>query len=75
LSDPCVESHIRHGYQKRCPDLFWDAGTACYRCRLAEDPVHGERFRLLLGVGHGCCAPLVGWRNDIRRRDQSDAAD
>ncbi|MHC1789679.1 MAG: hypothetical protein AB9867_09225 [Solidesulfovibrio sp.] len=44
----------------------------CYRCRLAEDPEHGERFRFLLGVGHGCCAPRNAWRDDVRRRDAAD---
>jgi hypothetical protein len=67
-----VESHIRYGYQKRCPDLYWDAGTGCYRCRLAEDPEQGEHFRYLLGVGHGCCAPLNAWRTAVRQRDEPD---
>jgi len=70
-----VESHIRHGYQKRCPDLYWDAAAVCYRCRLAEDPVHGEHFRYLLGVGHGCCAPLIDWRDDVRQRDGPQDSD
>jgi hypothetical protein len=64
-----VESHILYGYLPRCPDLYWDKASHCYRCRLAEDPQHGERFRFLLGVGHGCCAPLNPWREAIRCRD------
>jgi len=65
-----VESHILYGYQKRCPDLYWHAEAGQYRCRLAEDPVAGERMRYLLGVGHGCCAPLSGWREDVHNRDR-----
>ncbi len=69
LSDPCVESHILYGYQKRCPDLYWDDAAGRYQCRLAEDPVRGERFRFLLGVGEGCCARFNAWREDVRNRD------
>jgi hypothetical protein len=60
-----------YGYQKRCPDLYWDAASGCYRCRLAEDPVKGERYRFLLGVGQGCCAPLCTWREDVREREET----
>ncbi|HCR14399.1 MAG TPA: hypothetical protein PKD41_03570 [Solidesulfovibrio sp.] len=70
LSDPCVESHILYGYQKRCPDIYWDEPSGRYRCRLAEDPIKGERMRFLLGIGHGCCAPLNGWRDDVRDREK-----
>ncbi len=64
-----MESHILYGYQKRCPDLYWDEAAGRYRCRLAEDPARGEGMRALLGIGHGCCAPLNGWRGDVQRRD------
>lgn len=70
LQDPCVESHIRYGYLPRCPDLYWHEASGCYRCRMAEDPVIGERIRRLLGVGDGCCAPLNSWRADVRDREK-----
>ncbi|MHC1711101.1 MAG: hypothetical protein AB9872_02990 [Solidesulfovibrio sp.] len=69
LSDPCTESHILYGYQKRCPDLYWDGEAERYQCRLAGDPINGERFRFLLGVGEGCCAPRNTWRNHVTNRD------
>lgn len=69
-----MESHILYGYRKRCPDLYWDAVGGIYRCRLAEDPERGERFRFLLGVGEGCCAPLNTWRNDVKNRDEDSTS-
>lgn len=71
ISDQCRESHILHGYRKRCPELYWEASEARYKCRLAEDPEHGERYRFLLGVGQGCCARFNAWRGDVKNRDES----
>jgi len=65
LDAQCAESHILHGYLERCPELTWDEGLGLYRCRLAGI----ERFRKLLAMGEGCCAPLNPWRGDVRRRD------
>lgn len=64
LTDQCVESHILHGYKERCPEVYWDAQLRCHRCRLSSQ----ERFRKLLAIGEGCCAPLNAWRNDVRDR-------
>ncbi len=65
LTDQCQESHILHGYRERCPEVYWDDGAGRYLCRLAGQ----TRFRELLGMGQGCCAPLNGWRADVRNRD------
>nr|WP_243359512.1 hypothetical protein [Fundidesulfovibrio terrae] len=64
LTDQCRESHILHGYRERCPEVYWDAELSIYRCRLS---VHA-RFRQALAMGEGCCAPLNGWREDVRNR-------
>lgn len=65
LTDQCRESHILYGYLPRCPDLYWDEGLAIYRCRLSSQP----RFRELLAMGEGCCAPLTSWRLDVKKRE------
>ncbi|MDQ7833108.1 MAG: hypothetical protein RDU30_15370 [Desulfovibrionaceae bacterium] len=72
LNDQCRESHILHGYQKRCPELYWDDAALRYACRLAADPVRGEEFRFLLAIGEGCCARFNTWREDVRNRDRID---
>ena len=64
LTDQCVESHIKHGYRERCPEVFWDNDLRCYRCRLSAD----DSLRRLLGIGEGCCAPLNPWRDDVKDR-------
>ncbi|HDQ41223.1 MAG TPA: hypothetical protein ENN39_09385 [Desulfonatronum sp.] len=66
-----MESHRLHGYQPRCPELFWDNGQGRYLCRLAKDPVHGETFRRALLIGKGCCAPLNPWREEARNRENT----
>lgn len=60
-----MESHILHGYLKRCPEIAWDESLKLYRCGLSGQ----ESFRRLLGLGEGCCAPLNPWRTDVRNRD------
>jgi hypothetical protein len=48
--------------------LYWGEAEARYKCRLAEDPEQGERYRFLLGVGEGCCARFNAWRGDVKYR-------
>ena len=69
LTDQCRESHILYGYQERCPDLVWDENALRYLCRRAADPA----FRYRLGIGEGCCAPLLPWRKDVRNRDREES--
>jgi len=65
LTDQCAESHIRHGYRERCPDVHWDENLGLYRCDRSDEP----GFRELLAMGEGCCAPLNSWRDDVKNRD------
>jgi len=65
LDAQCRESHILHGYRERCPELGWDDALLLYRCALSGQP----RYRALLAMGEGCCAPLNPWRDAVRRRD------
>ena len=64
-----MESHRKHGYQPRCPEIVWDADSSRYNCRLMQDPVHGASSRKALLQGKGCCAPLNPWREHVRNRD------
>lgn len=38
LTDPCMESHRKYGYMRRCPDLFWDEEKQRYMCGMMLDP-------------------------------------
>ena len=69
LTDPCSESHRRHGYTRRCPDLLWDEKQGRYLCGLMLDPDQGEEVRRSQHAGQGCYAPLNSWRKNVRNRD------
>ncbi len=64
-----MESHRKHGYLPRCPEIIWDVVNVRYTCRLMQDPVSGAASRKALLQGKGCCAPLNTWREDVRNRD------
>ena len=66
LHDQCPESHILHGYLARCPEIGWDELLGLYRCRLADR----KKYRELLHMGLGCCAPLNPWRGKVREREE-----
>jgi hypothetical protein len=70
LDNPCEVSHQLYGYQRRCPDLAWDAALARYVCRLLDHPDRAVEFATALNLGQGCCAPLNSWRQDVRDRDR-----
>ncbi|WP_366141540.1 hypothetical protein [Pseudodesulfovibrio sp.] len=70
LTDPCQESHRRHGYVRRCPDLKWDEAKGRYLCGLMLDPDQGAEVRRSQHAGQGCYAPLNAWRKDVRNRDK-----
>jgi hypothetical protein len=65
-----MESHRRYGYMPRCPDLRWDDAQGRYLCGLMLDPETASLFRRTQHEGQGCCAPLNGWRDDVRNRDE-----
>ncbi|SDB33715.1 hypothetical protein SAMN05660653_01618 [Desulfonatronum thiosulfatophilum] len=69
LTDQCMESHRKHGYMPRCPEVFWDPFQQRYQCSMMLDPVQGLASRKALLQGKGCCAPLNPWRDDVRNRD------
>ena len=66
LDNPCQESHILHGYLKRCPDIVWNVAQGLYRCRLAQQ----AKYERLLSIGLGCCAPLNPWRQNVVNHDE-----
>ncbi|MDD4953076.1 MAG: hypothetical protein PHV85_11050 [Desulfovibrionaceae bacterium] len=69
LSDQCEVSHQLYGYQKRCPDIYWDQARGRYLCRLFSDPAKGREHREALAAGDGCCGRFNPWRDDVRNRD------
>jgi len=64
-----MESHRKHGYLPRCPEIVWDVENVRYNCRLMQDPVGGAASRKALLQGKGCCAPLNTWRDNVCNRD------
>lgn len=72
LADQCEVSHRLHGYQARCPELYWSDTVGCYRCALMSHPQYGELARRSCHAGKGCCAPLNTWRKDIRKREDEE---
>lgn len=70
LSDPCWVSHWRHGYTRRCPELYWDEELGRYMCAAMDDPEEGDYARRKLYEGQGCCAPDNPFRDDVRNRDR-----
>ncbi len=70
LQDPCMESHRRYGYMRRCPDIIWDEEAGRYLCGLMLNPETAEQFKRSQHAGEGCYAPLNSWRDDVRNRDE-----
>lgn len=69
LTDQCTDSMRRHGYMRRCPDLFWDDAAGRYFCQAMLTDKTKAETRHSQHAGQGCCAPLHAWRNDVRNRD------
>jgi len=69
LTDPCMDSHRKYGYMRRCPDLFWDEDKSRYMCAMMLDPEIGEQVKKSQHAGQGCYAPRNSWREDVRNRD------
>ncbi|MFH1912911.1 MAG: hypothetical protein ABIK45_01375 [Pseudomonadota bacterium] len=69
LTDPCMDSHRRYGYLRRCPDLRWDEAMGRYLCDLMLNPETAEAVREGQHEGQGCYAPLNAWRDHVRNRD------
>ncbi|GAB7079237.1 hypothetical protein [Megalodesulfovibrio paquesii] len=68
LDTPCEESHRRHGYLRRCPELLWDAEAGRYWCGLMQDRRTEDAAKAALAAGEGCCARHNPWRKDVRWR-------
>ena len=69
LTDQCMDSMRRHGYQRRCPELKWAENRHRYICLAMLDKDWADEIRFNQHAGQGCCAPLNPWRNEIKNRD------
>ena len=72
IQDPCMESHRRYGYMRRCPDLFWDDKAGRYMCGLMLDPETAEETKRSQHAGQGCYRAAQFLASGCSHRDGDD---